>query len=76
MPYEDGRRYPYSIPVQKHSKGRGSKAVPKTDHKDAHLSESKGSAGSAATKNSQAKRPSGTPISGPGGRNIRSNTYG
>lgn len=75
MATKDTRRYPYTAPTQSHpSKGKGgtqSRQDASVSHKAA-----KGNAGPAAPKRSMAKKPKGTPIAGPGGRNIRSNTYG
>ncbi len=62
------------IPVQKHSsakKGRkpsSDKSKPAMASKQSHA----GPQGSASV----AKKPKGTPIAAPGGRNSRSNTFG
>lgn len=84
MPYEDGRRYPYSAPRQQHSKGSASKSQPSSDKSKDYSDTSKmksnrqsgveGSTGSGPK--GMAKKPKGTPIAGPGGRNSRANTYG
>lgn len=84
MPESQGRRYPYTAPRQKHGSGKGSTAAPKTDKSRAHISSVKGSksarpAGMEGTVSGggkgMAKRPQGTPIAAPGGRNSRARTY-
>ena len=75
MPESGGRRYPYTAPRQQHSKGRGSKATPVTDKSRAHISSAKGSSAGPQKKGSMAKRPEGTTIAAPGGRNSRARTY-
>ena len=76
MATKDGRRYSYLAPTQSHPKGRGSKGKPSSDKSKAHISDAKGSKGSAQQQSSMATAPKGTPIAAPGGRNSRANTYG
>ena len=83
MAYRNTRRYPYTAPTQKHSKGRGSRSV-KTDKSREHISSVKGtkSARPAGMEGSvgggpkgMAKKPKGTPVIAPGGRESRAKGY-
>jgi len=65
----------HNIPTQKHGKGRGSKAVAKTDRKQSHLSNVKGTKGPEAQSTSMATQPQGTRVMAPGGRASRANIY-
>lgn len=83
MAYRDTRRYPYTTPVQSHSKGRG-KSSNVQDKSREHISSVKGSKSSrpAGMEGSvqggpkgMAKKPKGTPIAAPGGRMSRARGY-
>ena len=80
MPYEDGRRYPYTTPTQKHGKGRASssnKQDRSVDHDGGERGTARKASGSENTTGGSdskgvAKKPKGTPVVAPGGRNQRS----
>lgn len=83
MAYRDGRRYPYTAPTQKHSKGKASGKA-STDKSREHISSVKGtkSARPAGMEGSvgggpkgKATKPKGTPVIAEGGRNSRAKGY-
>ena len=73
MPERDGRRYPYTAPTQKHSKGKASRSNPADKSKN--FDGTTRNAMGKQQKSSMATRPAGTAVIAPGGRASRAKGY-